>query len=81
MYDNTGEGGAAQQWLTITLYLYNIGWGEFNFGRAAALAWILFLIILRHRPDQPAHHPAPRARRRRPRCRQTAPPHGRESSA
>ena len=46
MYDNTGEGGPAQQWLTITLYLYNIGWGEFNFGRAAALAWILFIIIL-----------------------------------
>ena len=46
MFDNTGKGGAAQQWLTITLYLYNIGWGEFNFGRAAALAWILFLIII-----------------------------------
>ena len=46
MFDNTGTGGPAQQWLTITLYLYNIGWGEFNFGRAAALAWILFLIIL-----------------------------------
>jgi len=46
MFDNTGEGGPAQQWLTITLYLYNIGWGEFNFGRAAALAWILFIIIL-----------------------------------
>jgi len=46
MFDNTGRGGAAQQWLTITLYLYNIGWGEFNFGRAAALAWILFLIII-----------------------------------
>lgn len=46
MYDNTGEGGSAQQWLTITLYLYNIGWGQFNFGRAAALAWILFLIII-----------------------------------
>ncbi|MDN3497469.1 sugar ABC transporter permease [Planococcus sp. APC 4015] len=46
MFDNTGQGGAAQQWLTITLYLYNIGWGEFNFGRAAALAWILFAIIL-----------------------------------
>jgi len=46
MFDNTGEGGAAQQWLTITLYLYNIGWGDFNFGRAAALAWILFIIIV-----------------------------------
>lgn len=46
MFDQTGRGGAANQWLTITLYLYNIGWGEFNFGRAAALAWILFIIIL-----------------------------------
>jgi cellobiose transport system permease protein len=46
MYDNTGRGGAGQQWLTITLFLYNIGWREWNFGRAAALAWILFLIIL-----------------------------------
>ncbi|MBB6390114.1 carbohydrate ABC transporter permease [Microbacterium thalassium] len=46
MYDNTGAGGPAQQWLTITLFLYNIGWREWNFGRAAALAWILFLIIL-----------------------------------
>jgi cellobiose transport system permease protein len=45
-FDNTGQGGAAQQWLTITLFLYNIGWREWNFGRAAALAWILFLIIL-----------------------------------
>lgn len=46
MYDQFGTGGANNQWLTISLYLYNIGWGEWNFGRAAALAWILFLIIL-----------------------------------
>lgn len=46
MYDQFGRGGAAQQWLTITLYLYDIGWGQWNFGRAAALAWVLFLIIL-----------------------------------
>ena len=45
MYDQYGTGGANSQWLTITLWLYNIGWGEWNFGRAAALAWILFLII------------------------------------
>ena len=42
MYDQYGTGGANYQWLTITLWLYNIGWGEWNFGRAAALAWILF---------------------------------------
>lgn len=46
MYDQFGTGGANSQWLTISLWLYNIGWGEWNFGRAAALAWILFLIIL-----------------------------------
>ena len=46
MYDQYGTGGANSQWLTITLWLYNIGWGEWNFGRAAALAWILFVIIL-----------------------------------
>lgn len=46
MFDQFGRGGAGQQWLTITLYLYDIGWEEWNFGRAAALAWILFVIIL-----------------------------------
>lgn len=46
VFDQFGRGGAAQQWLTITLYLYDIGWGQWNFGRAAAMAWILFLIIL-----------------------------------
>ncbi len=46
MYDQYGTGGANYQWLTVTLWLYDIGWGQWNFGRAAALAWILFLIIL-----------------------------------
>ncbi|BDV29443.1 carbohydrate ABC transporter permease [Microbacterium terricola] len=46
VFDQFGRGGAAQQWLTITLYLYDIGWGQWNFGRAAAMAWILFLLIL-----------------------------------
>ena len=46
VFDQFGRGGAGQQWLTITLYLYDIGGGQWNFGRAAALAWILFIIIL-----------------------------------
>ncbi len=46
VFDQFGRGGAGQQWLTITLYLYDIGWGQWNFGRAAAMAWMLFLIIL-----------------------------------
>ncbi len=46
VFDQFGRGGAGQQWLTIALYLYDIGWGQWNFGRAAAMAWILFIIIL-----------------------------------
>ena len=46
MYDTTGDGGADQQWLTITMYMYNTGWGELNFGRASAIAWLLFLIVV-----------------------------------
>lgn len=46
MYDTNGQGGSNHQWETITLYLYKTGWGEFNFGRAAAVAWLLFIIIV-----------------------------------
>lgn len=46
MYDQWGAGGPDSQWLTISVYLYNIGWGDWDFGLAAALAWILFMIIL-----------------------------------
>lgn len=46
MFDTNGTGGADQQWLTITMYMYNTGWGELNFGRASAIAWLLFLLIV-----------------------------------
>ncbi|GGC10862.1 carbohydrate ABC transporter permease [Cellulomonas carbonis] len=47
MYDQYGRGGADKQWMTITLFLYDLGWGpQKSFGRAAAVAWILFLIIV-----------------------------------
>ncbi|MGM0386130.1 MAG: carbohydrate ABC transporter permease [Actinomycetota bacterium] len=47
MYDTIGRGGSDRQWMTMTLYLYELGWGsQKSFGRAAAVAWILFLIIL-----------------------------------
>ncbi len=46
MYDQTGQGGADNQWMTITIYLYKLGWGQLDFGRAAAVAWLLFLIII-----------------------------------
>ena len=46
LYDQFGQGGANSQWMTITIYLYNLGWGQLNFGRAAAVAWLLFIIII-----------------------------------
>ena len=47
MYDTLGLGGSDRQWMTMTMYLYEIGWGaQKSFGRAAAIAWILFAIIL-----------------------------------
>ncbi|WP_218121305.1 carbohydrate ABC transporter permease [Actinomyces ruminicola] len=47
MFDTMGNGGADNQWLTLTMYLYQLGWGpQKSFGRASAVAWILFLIIL-----------------------------------
>jgi cellobiose transport system permease protein len=47
MFDTAGLGGSDRQWMTITMYLYELGWGsQRNLGRAAAVAWILFLIIV-----------------------------------
>lgn len=47
LYDQLGQGGADRQWMTMTMYLYELGWGaQKSFGRASAVAWILFLIIV-----------------------------------
>lgn len=46
MFDTAGSGGADQQWLTVTMYMYNVGWGQLDFGRASAIAWLLFLVIV-----------------------------------
>ncbi len=47
MYDQVGLGGSDRQWMTITMYMYELGWGnQKSFGRASAVAWILFIIIL-----------------------------------
>lgn len=47
MYDVMGNGGSDKQWLTLTMYLYWLGWGpQKSFGRASAVAWMLFLIII-----------------------------------
>jgi len=46
MFDQDGRGGSDQQYLTVTNYIYQLGWAQKNFGRAAAVAWLLFLIIV-----------------------------------
>ncbi len=46
MFDQYGQGGADRQCQTLTIHLYNIGWTQKNFGRAAAIAWLLFLITI-----------------------------------
>ena len=46
LYDQNGLGGEDQQWMTMTIYLYKLGWGQLNFGRAAAVAWLLFVVIV-----------------------------------
>jgi len=46
LYDVQGTGGASDQWLTLSLYLYNLGWDKLDFGLASAVAWLLFLLIV-----------------------------------
>ena len=46
LYDFQGQGGPDNQWLTLPLYIYNLGWRDLDFGQASAASWLLLLIIL-----------------------------------
>ncbi len=52
MFDSSragSSGGASGQFLTMTMYLRDLGWSgsvRNGFGRASAVAWMLFLLIL-----------------------------------
>lgn len=47
MYDAAGLGGADKNWMTTVLYLYDVAWGnQHSLGRASAVAWMLFLLIV-----------------------------------
>ena len=47
MFDTFGLGGPDREWMTVTMYLYELGWaGQRNLGRSAAVAWLLFGIIV-----------------------------------
>lgn len=46
-FDAIGFGGADNQWLTLVVYIQELGWGsQRNFGRASAVAWLLFLVVV-----------------------------------
>ncbi len=47
MYDVYGLGGPDQNWMTTVVYLYDLAWGDqHSLGRASAVAWMLFLLIV-----------------------------------
>ncbi|MEV6108279.1 sugar ABC transporter permease [Streptomyces sp. NPDC051940] len=39
-------GGSDHQYQTLGLYLYEQGWVNLNLGRAAAIAWVMFLLLV-----------------------------------
>lgn len=44
----TGQGGSDDQWLTTVLYLFNLGFGDWQdrMGPAAAVAWLFAIVIV-----------------------------------
>ncbi|AOT61568.1 MULTISPECIES: carbohydrate ABC transporter permease [Streptomyces] len=46
LFEGSMSGGISHQYQTLGLYLYEQGWGFFHLGRAAAIAWVMFLLIL-----------------------------------
>lgn len=47
LFDNFSLGGPDREWMTVTMYLYELGWNsQRNLGRSAAVAWLLFVIIV-----------------------------------
>ncbi|MFC7879960.1 carbohydrate ABC transporter permease [Isoptericola sp. NPDC057391] len=47
MFDPQGLGGPDRDWMTTVVYLYDVAWGnQKSFGRASAIAWLLFLLIV-----------------------------------
>ncbi|MFJ9714451.1 carbohydrate ABC transporter permease [Streptomyces sp. NPDC101213] len=46
LFEGSLSGGISHQYQTLGLYMYEQGWGFFHLGRAAAIAWVMFLLIL-----------------------------------
>ncbi|MCM2578090.1 carbohydrate ABC transporter permease [Streptomyces meridianus] len=46
LFEGSVSGGISHQYQTLGLYMYEQGWGFFHLGRAAAVAWVMFLLIV-----------------------------------
>ncbi|HEY5832721.1 carbohydrate ABC transporter permease [Streptomyces sp.] len=46
LFEGSQSGGISHQYQTLGLYMYEQGWGYFHLGRAAAIAWVMFLLIV-----------------------------------
>ncbi|MCH0561714.1 MULTISPECIES: carbohydrate ABC transporter permease [unclassified Streptomyces] len=46
LFEGSVSGGISHQYQTLGLYMYEQGWGFFHLGRAAATAWVMFLLIV-----------------------------------
>ncbi|WP_019548185.1 carbohydrate ABC transporter permease [Streptomyces sulphureus] len=46
LFGGSQTGGGSHQFQTLGLYLYEQGWFNFHLGRASAIAWAMFLILI-----------------------------------
>ncbi|MBU7598786.1 sugar ABC transporter permease [Streptomyces sp. P38-E01] len=46
LFGGSPSGGASNQYQTLGLYLYEQGWTNFHLGRASAIAWMMFLVLI-----------------------------------
>jgi cellobiose transport system permease protein len=46
LFEGSISGGISHQYQTLGLYMYQEGWGFFHLGRAAAVAWVMFVLIV-----------------------------------
>jgi cellobiose transport system permease protein len=46
LFEGSITGGISHQYQTLGLYMYEQGWGYFHLGRAAAIAWVMFVLIV-----------------------------------
>ncbi|NJQ07924.1 carbohydrate ABC transporter permease [Streptomyces lonarensis] len=46
LFGGSPSGGAQNEYQTLGLYMYEMGWTNFNLGRASAIAWAMFLLLI-----------------------------------